>query len=150
MFSNLNIKKTNHRVHNILLILILLLMLTTNLASAAGEDASVFVTRLTGTNIGIKIIFPEPISGNFWGVIHGHHFSCATIPPDTLYCIGPLATWVDAATLHIYEHPSGNVIFSKVISSPKKIGGSEETPTDPQPEPEPEDPECPPGECQPQ
>ena len=38
MFSNLNIKKTNHRVHNILLILILLLMLTTNLASAAGED----------------------------------------------------------------------------------------------------------------
>ena len=144
MFSDLNTKKINRKVRNILLTLLLILMLTTGLASAAGEDTTVYVTRLTGTFVGIKIIFPEPISGSFAGVINGNYFSCATIPPNTLYCMGRLASWVDEATLHIYEHPSGNVIFSRVISSPPRIGGTGVTPPDPAPESE----ECPPGECQ--
>lgn len=146
MFSALNNKKINRKVRDITLSLLLILMLSTSLVSAAGEDATVFVTRLTGTYVGIKIVFPEPISGDFAGVINGNHFNCLTVPPDTLYCIGQLAPWVDAATLHIYEHPSGNVIFSKVISSPPGIGETDVTP----PEPEPENEECPPGECNPQ
>jgi hypothetical protein len=143
MFITLNAQKIKQKTRNILLTTLLILMLTTSLASAAGEDATVFVTRLTGTYVGIKIVFPEPISGNFAGVIHGNHFDCITVPPDTLYCIGPLAPWVDAATLHIYENPSGDVILSKVISSPPRIGDSGVIP------PEPESEECPPGECNP-
>ena len=122
MSTTLNAKNINRKVRNVLLTLLLILMLTTSLVSAAGEGATVYVTRLTGTYVGIKIVFPEGISGSFAGVIHGNHFNCVTIPSNTLYCIGQLAAWVDAATLHIYEHPGGNVIFSKVISSPPRIG----------------------------
>jgi hypothetical protein len=144
MSNILNVQNINQKTRNILLTTLLILMLTTSLVSAAGEDATVFVTRLTGTYIGIKIVFPEPINGDFAGVIHGNHFSCLTVPPDTLYCIGQLASWVDAATLHIYEHPSGEIVFSNVISSPPRIGGGEVTPSEPEPESE----ECPPGECE--
>ena len=122
MFTNLNAKNINRKARNVLLALFLILILTTSMVSAAGENATVFVTRLTGTYVGIKIVFPEGISGSFAGVIHGNHFKCVTIPSNTLYCIGQLAAWVDAATLHIYEHPGGNVIFSKIISSPPRIG----------------------------
>ena len=133
-------KNLSQKARNVLLNLLLVLMLTTSVVSAAGENASVFVTRLPGTYVGIKIAFPDGISGSFAGVIHGNHFSCVTIPSDTLYCIGKLASWVNAATLHIYEHPGGNVIFSKVISSPPRIGETDVTP--------PESEECPPGECE--
>ena len=139
MFATLNAKNITRKARKILLAILLILLLTTSLVSAAGENATVFVTRLTGTFVGIKIVFPEPISGSFAGVIHGNHFNCATIPSDTLYCIGQLASWVDAATLHIYDHPGGNVIFSKVISSPPRIGDTDITP--------PVSEQCPPGEC---
>jgi hypothetical protein len=140
MFTTLNAGNVKQKSRNILLTLLLILMLTTSLVSAAGENATVFVTRLTGTFVGIKIVFPEPISGSFAGVIHGNHFKCVTIPSNTLYCIGRLASWVDAATLHIYEHPGGNVIFSKVISSPPRIGDTDVTP--------PVSEQCPPQECE--
>jgi len=143
MFVALETKMIKRKTRDVLLVLLLILVFTTNLVSAAGEDATVFVTRLTGTYVGVKIVFSEPISGNFAGVIHGNHFDCLTVPPDTLYCIGPLAPWVDAATLHIYENPSGNVIFSKVISSPPGVGGSDVIP------PSPPSDGCPPQECEP-
>ena len=143
MFTTLNTKNINRKVRNVLLTLLLILMLTTSLASAAGEDTTVFVTRLTGTFVGIKIVFPEPISGSFAGVIYGNHFNCVTIPSNTLYCIGQLAAWVDAASLHIYEHPGGDVVFSKVISSPPRVGETGVI------SPEPESEECPPQECNP-
>lgn len=133
-------KNLSQKARNVLLTLLLVLMLTTSVVSAAGEDASVFVTRLPGTYVGIKIVFPEGVSGSFAGVIHGNHFSCVTIPPDTLYCIGKLAAWVDTATLHIYEHPGGEVVFSKGISSPPRIGDVGVI--------EPEKEQCPQGECE--
>ncbi len=133
-------KRMSQKARNVLLTLLLVLMLTTSVVSAAGENATVYITRLTGTYVGIKIALPEGISGSFAGVIHGNHFSCVTIPSDTLYCIGQLASWVDAATLHIYEHPGGEVIFSKVISSPPRIGNTDVT--------SPVSEECPPQECE--
>ena len=132
MFYTLNVNRINQKARNVLLTLLLILILTTSLVSAAGEDATVFVTRLTGTYVGVKIVFPDPISGSFAGVIHGKHFSCVTIPSNTLYCIGQLASWVDAATLHIYEHPGGYVILSKVISSPPRIGDTGVIPVEPE------------------
>lgn len=144
MFTTLDAKKINRKVCNVLLTLLVILMLTTSLVSAAGKETTVYVTRLTGTYVGIKIVFPEGISGSFAGVIHGNHFNCVTIPSNTLYCIGQLAAWVDAATLHIYEHPNGYVILSKVISSPPKVGDTGVIP------PEPESEECPFRECDPQ
>jgi len=142
MFTTLNTKKINRKARTVLPTLLLVLMLTTSLVSAAGEDATVYVTRLTGTYVGIKIVFPEPISGNFAGVIHGNHFSCVTIPSNTLYCIGQLAAWVDAATLHIYEHPGGDIILSKVILSPPRVGDTGVILVEPERE------QCPPQECE--
>ena len=143
MFTVLKTTTIHRKARDVLLALLLIMMLTTGLASAAGEEASVFVTRLTGTYIGVKIIFPEPISGNFAGVINGNHFDCETIPPDTLYCVGPLAALIDAATLHVYENPSGNIILSTVISAPPRNGDIGVLPS-----PEPKNEQCPPGECE--
>jgi hypothetical protein len=56
--------------------------------------------------------------------MNGKHFDCQTIPPNKLYCIGPLAYWVDSATLFIYAQGSGEVIFSKIISVPPNNGDS--------------------------
>ena len=115
----------------------LILLLTTSLASALGEGSTIHVTRLTGTIVGIKIKFDSDISGDFAGVIHGKHFDCVTVGPRTLYCVGPLAYWVGSATLHIYETPSGNVILTRVISAPPKVGESGVTlPEPPQDEPQ--------------
>jgi hypothetical protein len=48
----------------------------------------------------------------------------------------------DAATLHIYENPSGDAILSKVISAPPRIGDTGGAPLESEPESE----QCPPGE----
>lgn len=135
MFSILRIKKLNTKIRNATFIVILILILTTSLVSAAGEGATVTVTRLSNTKIGIKIVFPNEISGNFGGVIYPNYFDCDTYPPNTLYCVAPLAYWVDAATLHIYGIPGGEVMLTKIISVPPRLGES--------PEPPPEEiPEC--------
>lgn len=114
-----------NKFSKILVVLILILTLTTSFAAALGEDATIEVTRLDTTRIGIKIVFDAPISGNFSGVINGNHFNCETIPTNTIYCIGNLAYWVKTATFHLYETPEGTVVFTKAIIAPPKIGETE-------------------------
>jgi len=110
------------------------LTLTTSLVSALGEGATIHVTRLIGTIVGIKIEFDSDISGRFARVINGKHFDCITVNSRTLYCVGPLPYWTGPATLHIYETPGGNVIFSRVVSVPPKVGEPDVTPPEDPPE----------------
>lgn len=125
------------KIRNITIIWILLLILTTSFVSALGEDATIHVTRLVGTFVGIKIEFASPISGSFAGVLNGRHFDCVTVGTSTLYCIGPFAHWVGSGTLHIYETPGGEIILTRAVSVPPKAGETEVTPPDPPPsEPE--------------
>lgn len=139
----LETRRIDRKIRNVLLTLLIILMLTTSLASAASDGTKVYVTRLTGTYVGIKIIFPNEISGSFGGMIGGNYFNCATIPSNTLYCIGQLASWVKVATLYIYEKPAGDVIFTTIISAPPGIGKTNVVPTPPPPPNQ----ECPPEEC---
>jgi len=95
---------------------------------AVGEGATAEVTRLGGTMVGIKIVFDEPISGNYHGSVNYNSlWNCWTLPPNTLYCIGPLATWVKSATLNIYSVPGGEVVLSRTIDAPPNPGESVET-----------------------
>jgi hypothetical protein len=97
-------------------------------AFAQTETASVEVFRIFGTWVGIKIIFPNDISGNFAGVLNGKHFDCATIPSNTLYCMGPFAQWSDEGTLFIYDNVSDEIVLKKVINPPLGSQGEEVTP----------------------
>ena len=118
-------------------IAIMLALLPISIAFAA-DDAFVHVDPLGRSEVGITIVFPDGISGSFAGTINGNHFDCETIPPDTLYCIGPFAYWMDPSTLHIYTVPDGEVVLSKVISYPP-VGGPD---TGPPPPPSDCDGEC--------
>lgn len=111
-------------------------------ATVAAEGETVYIERLVGTYVGITIVFPDGIDGSFAGTVNGKHFDCEVIPPDALYCIGPLAYWSTPATLHIYSQGDGEILFSQVISVPPKSGEPEGGPP-----PEPDSEECPPEEC---
>jgi hypothetical protein len=133
MFSIYKSRKINTRVRNVLLIVMLMLMFTTSLASAADDGTTLTLTRLDNTKVGILIVFPNGISGEFGGLIYPHYFDCETYPPDTIYCIATLPYWVDAATLHIFGIPGGDVVFSEIISVPRNPGEPDELPPPPPP-----------------
>jgi hypothetical protein len=142
MFSLLNSRKFNTKVRTVLFMVVLMLMLTTSLASAADDGTTLTINRLDNTKVGIEIVFPNGISGEFGGLIYPNYFDCETYPPDTIYCIATLPYWVDAATLHIFSIPGGDVVYSEIISVPRKSGEPD------LPSPPPPSEECPFGECQ--
>ena len=133
MFSLFKSRKINTKVRNVLLIVVLMLMFTTSLASAADDGTTLTLSRLDNTKVGIQIVFPNGISGEFGGLIYPHYFDCETYPPDTIYCIATLPYWVDAATLHIFGIPGGDVVFSEIISVPRNPGEPDELPPPPPP-----------------
>jgi hypothetical protein len=124
MHSISHTKRTRLMIGTIALVFSFMLTLIPGSNAAAENEATVNVKRLVGTYVGITIDFPTEINGSFGGTMNGKHFDCQTIPPNELYCFGPLAYWVDSATLFIYAQGSGEVIFSKIISVPPNNGDS--------------------------
>ena len=70
MNTYFNSKHPGKKSVGIFLVLVILLILTTSLANASHSGPVITVTRLGGTMVGIKIVFPEGISGSFAGVIN--------------------------------------------------------------------------------
>ena len=141
LYSSLK-RRTGLIFSMLLLGIVLILTLLPGSNVAAEEDATINMERLVGTYVGITIDFPFEITGSFAGTVNGKHFNCETIPPNTLYCIGPLAYWTGPATLHIYSQGSGEIIFSEFIAAPPKNSEPDAPPAPPESE------ECPEGECQ--
>lgn len=102
------------KIRNALLITLLTLMLFASPAAAAGE-ADITVIRLSDHYIGIKIVFPTDINGHFSGFINQKHFDCLTIPPRTLFCIGPLDKSERLVTLYLYSHDSQEIVLEQPI-----------------------------------
>ena len=102
----------------VLSIMVVLVLTLTPGTNAAAEGAVVTIERLAGISVGITIHFPTEISGSFAGTMNGKHFDCDTIPPDSLYCVGPFPYWAGGAVLHIYSQSSGEVIFSRLLLPP--------------------------------
>jgi hypothetical protein len=119
-------------------------------ALARAESANVEVFRLLGTWIGIKILFPTEISGNFAGTLAGKHFDCITVPTHELYCIGPFRQGMDPSLLTIYDNDTKETVLEKVITSPRGPGkGDDEVQPTPTEAPTPDPTEEPCIECNP-
>jgi hypothetical protein len=128
--------KRTQKVFRIAVIVAVLsaLLITTAVAAAGGEPV-VTAERLEGTKIGIKIEFPNEISGEFAGFMWGKYFDCDTISNHVVYCIGPMASWIRSGLFYLYPTNSNTAVLIKLITIP----------------PEPRNPtpivECPPQEC---
>jgi hypothetical protein len=88
------------------------------------------VIRLNDHYIGIKIVFPTDISGHFSGFINQKHFDCLTIPPRTLFCIGPLDKSERLVTLYLYLHDSQEIVLEQPIEvGPHWVGEPADKPS---------------------
>jgi len=118
------------RKSSIVLFLAIVFSLFGTVAYAQGSDPVIEVFRLANFYVGIKITFPNEVSGDFGGVIRGNYFDCLVIPTNTLYCIAPFRVKLDPSFLTIYKKENGEIILKQVIYSPGEfIGGKESTPT---------------------
>jgi hypothetical protein len=109
-------KSTQTKMRVGLTIAVLMSILLTTAAAAAGGEPVVTAERLEGTKIGIKIEFPNEISGEFAGFMWGKYFDCATISSHVVYCIGPMASWVRSGLFYLYSNASKSVVLIKLIS----------------------------------
>ncbi|MEW6240453.1 MAG: hypothetical protein AB1564_06555 [Chloroflexota bacterium] len=102
------------KIGNAILITLLALILTATPVLAA-DAAEITVIRLNDHYIGIKIVFPTDISGHFSGFINQKHFDCLTLPPRTLFCIGPLDKSERLVTLYLYSHDLQEIVLEQPI-----------------------------------
>ncbi|MEW6027938.1 MAG: hypothetical protein ACOYZ8_15540 [Chloroflexota bacterium] len=102
------------KIGNAILITLLALILTATPVLAA-DAAEITVIRLNDHYIGIKIVFPTDISGHFSGFINQKHFDCLTLPPCTLFCIGPLDKSERLVTLYLYSHDLQEIVLEQPI-----------------------------------
>jgi hypothetical protein len=114
------------KVNVVLLLAILLSIFASTAAFAQEHEAIVEVIRLTDMYIGIKITFPSDISGNFAGSMREKYFSCLTVPPNVLYCIGPFRVGMDPSLLTIYDTDTKEFLLQTTIYSPKSLGDEDE------------------------
>ena len=122
------------RTIGLVALVFLLVLVMIPFSNVAAEEGNIDdVERLVGVYVGITIHFPGGISGSFGGTMNGKHFDCETIPPNTLYCIGPFAYWVGPAYLHIYDQSTGEVIYSELVEVPPKNAEPEGPPPPPPP-----------------
>jgi hypothetical protein len=136
--------KARIRKFSIVLFLAIVISLFGTAAYAQESNPTVEVFRFGNFYVGIKITFPNEISGDFGGVIRGKYFDCVVVPTNTLYCIAPFRVKSDPSLLTIYNKEGGEIILQNVIYSPGEfIGGEEPTPVAP-----PDEEEC--IECVPQ
>ena len=127
-------KHTHKLFYSALIMALLASVLIASTAVAAGEPV-VTAVRLEGTKIGIKIEFSEDISGDFAGFMWGRYFDCKTVSSRVVYCIGPMAPWIQSGLFYLYPKNSNTATLIKLIMIP----------------PEPHHPirrePCPPQEC---
>ncbi len=104
-----------------LLTVLLLSVNTTALAQNLHDSntATIQVFWINKLYIGVKIIFPNTINGNFAGTLGFAHFDCSVVNSNTLYCLGPYTWGSFPTTLNIYQNtPPYDIVLSQVITPP--------------------------------
>ncbi|MBI5953151.1 MAG: hypothetical protein HY865_15960 [Chloroflexi bacterium] len=132
--------KTVFRKFGFVFAIVFVLSLLVSATVYAQDGApTVEVFRMGGTtHVEIKITFPGGVSGNFSGWALGSKFDCKTVPPDVVYCSGPLQKSVGAVTFVLMDEDTNAPVLTEVVVSPRPLAGN-----DPQPTEEPEaPPEC--------
>jgi len=107
--------------------LVIMSLFTSTTVSARGlmdnTTAAISVSWTSYTHMGIKIVFPTSISGNFAGTLGASHFDCAVVDSNTLYCIGPYSSGNTLGLLTIYQNtPPYNIFLTQVITIPPRPG----------------------------
>jgi len=116
MFTPFARKSAQAKIRIGITIAVLMSILLTTAAAAAGGEPLVTAERLEGTKIGIKIEFPNEISGEFAGFMWGKYFDCETISNHVVYCIGPMASWVRSGLFYLYPTDSNTATLIKLIT----------------------------------
>jgi hypothetical protein len=96
------------------------LLITTFLAMpvlAEGDGPTVSVERLKGIYVGMKIVFPEDISGDLSAFINGVKMKCEVVPQNALYCVGPLRAKT-FGNLTILDGTNNTKIFATTVAGP--------------------------------
>lgn len=105
------------------------LLITTFLAVpvlAEGDGPTISVERLKGIGVGMKIVFPDDISGDLSVFINGVKMNCEVVAPDTLYCVGPLRP-KEFGNLTIFDRVSNTAIFTTAVAGPASNNQGGET-----------------------
>jgi hypothetical protein len=122
------------------LVVVFSLLISATAYAKTGEPI-VELWRLSGSQVGIKITFPDGISGNFLGMLAGKALDCTTIPPNVVYCMGPFQKSAGPSTLFLIDQETKETALKQVVSPPKPKNNNDETTTPPIETPPPP-PEC--------
>ena len=122
--------KMSFRKFGFILVIVLVLSLFVSVTVYAQDGApTVEVFRMGGTtHVEIKITFPGGVSGNFSGWALGNKFDCKTVPPDVVYCSGPLQKSVGAVTFILLDEDTNAPVLTEVVVSPRPRAGNESQP----------------------
>ena len=117
MFTKNQLSSFSKSVRVLILLALLAAAFLATPASAEGAGPVVTVERLKGIGVGIKIVFPDNISGDLSVFINGVKMNCKAVAPDTLYCVGPLRP-NDFGNLSFYDMATQTTIFSTTVAGP--------------------------------
>ena len=117
MFTKNQLSSFSKSVRVLALLALLAAAFLATPASAEGDGPVVTVERLKGIGVGMKIVFPDNISGDLSVFINGVKMNCEAVAPDTLYCVGPLRP-NDFGNLTFYDGASKTATFSTAVAGP--------------------------------
>ncbi len=117
MFTKNQLSSFSKSVRVLILLALLAAAFLATPASAEGAGPIVTVERLKGIGVGIKIVFPDNISGDLGVFINGVKMNCEAVAPDTLYCVGPLRP-NDFGNLSFYDGTSQTTTFATTVAGP--------------------------------
>jgi hypothetical protein len=123
--ENVKAKITFRKFGFVFVFVLVLSLLVSATAYAQDGNPTVEVFRMGGTtHVEIKITFPGGVSGNFSGWALGNKFDCKTIPPDVVYCSGPLQKSVGAVTFILMDEDTNTPVLTEVVVSPRPRAGN--------------------------
>jgi hypothetical protein len=121
-----NVRKPSKALQIVLAIVIVLVavvavalwtpFLGLNLKAMLPGEPTVQAERLDATHIGIKIEFPDEVSGDFSGFILGRHFDCQVSSSKVVYCIGPLDAQLRSGLFYLYAADSETPVLEKTVT----------------------------------
>lgn len=117
MFAKIQISSISKSIRILVLFALLAATFLAMPVFAEGDGPTVGVERLKGIGVGMKIVFPDDISGDLSVFINGVKMNCEVVAPDTLYCVGPLRP-NDVGNLSIFDGVSNTATFSTAVAGP--------------------------------
>jgi hypothetical protein len=109
------------------LVVILSLLISATAYAKTGEPI-VELFRLGGTQVGIKITFPDSISGGFVGMLNGKSLDCTTVPSNVVYCMGPFQKSAGPSTFFLIDQSTKETVLKHIVVPPKPENTNDDEP----------------------